>query len=110
MSHRDAPGKAAEPLADERKRVLEELEKLANEPLTGLAVFRRMRGRSAGSEAGAGDRARPGDQGFLYPALHSLEAGWAVRADWVTDAAGRRRRTYRRRRFLPILPSRTSRS
>jgi DNA-binding PadR family transcriptional regulator len=106
MSRGYDPGEDAKPLADERKRVLEEL---GNEPLSGLAVFRRMRGRSAGGEAEVRDGAGPGEQRLLYPALHSLEAGWTLSAEWVTDAGGTRRRTYRRRRFLPIPPSRTLR-
>jgi DNA-binding PadR family transcriptional regulator len=107
MSRGYGPGEDAKPLAGERKRVLDEL---GNEPLTGLAIFRRMHGRSAGGEAEVGGSTQPGDQRLLYPALHSLEASWTLSARWVTDEGGTRRRTYRRRRFLPIPPSRTSRS
>jgi hypothetical protein len=90
-------GNDATLLSRERDHVLKTL---GDDALSGPAILRRMIGRPA----------EPGDQGLLYPALHSLEAGWALRAEWATDAAGKRRRTYRRRRFLPILPSRTKRS
>ncbi|HEX7497927.1 MAG TPA: hypothetical protein VF344_05630 [Candidatus Limnocylindrales bacterium] len=83
-------------LSRERDHVLKTL---GDDALSGPAILRRMTGRPT----------EPGDQRLLYPALHSLEAGWALRAEWVTDTGGRRRRTYRRRR-LPLLPSRTSRS
>ena len=34
------------------------------------------------------------DEGSLYPALHRMEeAGW-IRAEWVTNATGRRARIY----------------
>ena len=100
MSRADSPnaGKGASPLARERNRVLEAL---GRETLTGSVVFRRMRGRSNGAVAlNAGD-AQPGDQSLLYPALHSLEAGWKIQATWQSDAGGTKHRTYRKRRLLP---------
>ena len=104
MSGSDAPAEGTKPLADERKRVLEEL---GTEPLSGLAVFRRIRERSAGGEAEAGEsaQAHSGDQILLYPALHSLEAGWKIQATWESDAGGTKHRTYRRRRLLPRRPA-----
>jgi len=51
-----------------------------------------------------------GDQAFLYPALHSLEADRRLQATWLPDAGGGSRRAYRRRRPLPSLPCAMRRS
>jgi DNA-binding PadR family transcriptional regulator len=77
------------------------LEALDGEAMTGPAVFRRMRDRSIGD--GLRDGVKAGDQAFLYPALHSLEADRKLRAAWRPDVAGVSRRTYQRRRLLPRL-------
>ena len=98
MSRNDGPGEGAKPLADERKRVLEALD---GEALSGPVVFRRIRERSAWPEGEAGHGMEPGDQSLLYPALHSLEAGWKLQAAWQSDAGGTKHRTYRKRRLLP---------
>ena len=90
--------KPAKPLADERKRVLEALD---GEALSGPVVFRRIRERSTWPEGEAGHGMEPGDQSLLYPALHSLEAGWKLQATWQSDAGGAKHRTYRKRRLLP---------
>ena len=34
------------------------------------------------------------DQGSLYPALHRMEEGGWIRAEWVTKESGRRARIY----------------
>ena len=86
------------PLAHERKRVFEALD---GEALSGPVVFRRIRERSAWPEGEAGHGMKPGDQSLLYPALHSLEAGWKLQATWQSDASGTKHRTYRKRRLLP---------
>jgi DNA-binding PadR family transcriptional regulator len=78
--------------AGERTRLLEAL---GDAGLTGPAISRRV--RTAASM----------DESMLYPALHSLEASWTLRASWETDGDGNRRRTYRRRRFL-LGPRRSS--
>jgi hypothetical protein len=98
MSRNDGPGEGAKPLADERKRVLEALD---GEAPSGPVVFRRIRERSAWPEGEAGYGMKPGDQSLLYPALHSLEAGWKLQAAWQSDAGGTKHRTYRKRRLLP---------
>lgn len=98
MSCGDTPGEGAKPLADERKRVLEALD---SEALSGPVVFLRMRGRSNGAAAATVSAVQPGDQSLLYPALHSLEAGWKLQAAWQSDASGTKHRTYRKRRLLP---------
>jgi len=74
--------------ADERTLILDALDAAS---LSGPAISRRV--RTAASM----------DESLLYPALHSLEANWTLRARWETDGDGHRRRTYRRRRFLPGL-------
>jgi DNA-binding PadR family transcriptional regulator len=76
-------------LSEERKRILDAL---SGDNLSGPAISRRTRAES-----------RSNDESLLYPALHSLEAGWTLQASWVADSAGNRRRTYRRRRLLPGL-------
>jgi hypothetical protein len=100
MSRADGPnaGKGAIPLARERNRVLEAL---GRETLTGSVVFRRMRERSNGAGAVNAGHAQPGDESLLYPALHSLEAGWKLQATWQSDAGGTKHRAYRKRRLLP---------
>jgi len=100
MSRADGPnaGQGASPLVRERNRVLEAL---GRETLTGSVVFRRMRERSNGAVALDAGRAHPDDQSLLYPALHSLEAGWKLQATWQSDASGTKHRTYRERRPLP---------
>jgi hypothetical protein len=98
MSRSDTRGEGAKPLADERKRVLEALD---GEALSGPVVFRRIRERSAWPEGEARHGMEPGDQSLLYPALHSLEAGWKIQATWQSDAGGTKHRTYRKRRLLP---------
>ncbi len=98
-------GGSAKPLANERRQVLEALD---GEAMTGPAVFRRMRDRSIGD--GLRDGVKAGDQAFLYPALHSLEADRKLQASWLADAIGGPRRTYRRRRLLPRLPGAIRRS
>jgi hypothetical protein len=98
MSRSEGRGEGAKPLADERKRVLEALDGVT---LSGPVVFRRMRGRSNGAGALDAGPAQPGDQSLLYPALHSLEAGWKIQATWQSDAGGTKHRTYRKRRLLP---------
>ena len=100
MSRADGPnaGQGASPLARECKRVLEAL---GREALAGSVVFLRMRGRSNGAGAVNAGQAHPGDQSLLYPALHSLEAGWKLQATWQSDASGTKHRTYRKRRLLP---------
>ena len=98
MSRSDGAGEGAKPLADERKRVLEALD---GEALSGSVVFRRMRERTNGAGAVNAGHAQPGDQSLLYPALHSLEAGWKLQATWQSDASGTKHRTYRKRRLLP---------
>jgi DNA-binding PadR family transcriptional regulator len=80
----------ARALAAERRQVLEALNGGA---LTGPAVMRRI------SET-SGAAAAPGDESLLYPALHSLEAEWRLTATWQSDAQGKPRRSYRRRRLL----------
>ena len=107
MSRSEGRGEGAKPLADERKRVLEALDGGA---MTGSAIFRRIRERSAGGEAEASESAQSGDQSLLYPALHSLEAGWTIQATWQSDAGGANHRTYRRRRLLPRRPAWTVRT
>jgi DNA-binding PadR family transcriptional regulator len=102
----DAPAEGTKPLADERRQVLAALE---GEALSGSAVFRRIRERSAEGEAAPGESGQSGDQSLLYPALHSLEAGWKIQARWQSDAGGTKHRTYRRRRLLPRRPAWTKR-
>jgi hypothetical protein len=98
MSRNDGPAEGVIPLTHERKRVFEALDGVA---LSGPAVFRRIRERSAWPEGEAGHGMEPGDQSLLYPALHSLEAGWKLQAAWQSDASGTKHRTYRKRRLLP---------
>jgi DNA-binding PadR family transcriptional regulator len=107
MSLIHSRGGSAMPLANERRRVLEAL---GDEAMTGPAVFRRMRERSIGDATGVGDGVQAGDQAFLYPALHSLEADRRLQATWLPDAGGGSRRAYRRRRPLPSLPCAMRRS
>ena len=76
-------------LAAERNRALLAL---GDESLTGPAISGLTRMEP-----------RPNDESLLYPALHSLEAGWTLQAAWVADSGGNRRRTYHRRRLLPGL-------
>jgi DNA-binding PadR family transcriptional regulator len=78
-------------LADKREEVLHAIDLLGQQRPTGPAIYRRMLDRPDPST----------DQSLLYPALHSLEADWQIRADWVPDAGGVRHRTYRKRRLLP---------
>jgi DNA-binding PadR family transcriptional regulator len=105
MNRIDGPDEGATPLASERRRVLEALD---GEVLTGPAILRRMRerpiGAEAGAEVGAADRVAPGDESLLYPAMHSLEADWKLKAMWLPDGDGGRHRTYRKRRLLPRGP------
>ena len=96
MSRSEGRGEGARPLADERKRVLEAFDGVT---LSGPAVFRRIRERSACAEGEAGHGMEPGDR--FGPALHSLEAGWKLQAAWQSDAGGTKHRTYRKRRLLP---------
>lgn len=115
MSRTDDPARRVEALAGERKRVLDALR---GEDLTGPAILRRMSEPSTAAEAGAAGGTEPGgaaggsesrDQSLLYPALHSLEADWRLKAAWLPDAGGVRRRTYRKRRLVPHLPGSRSR-
>jgi hypothetical protein len=108
MSRSDRPnaGNGATPLARERNRVLEAL---GCEAMPGSVVFLRMLGRANGAGALDASQAHPGDQSLLYPALHSLEAGWKIQATWQSDAGGTKHRTYRRRRLLPRRPAWTIR-
>jgi DNA-binding PadR family transcriptional regulator len=108
MSRSNGPnaGHGATPLARARKRALEALDRGA---MTGSAIFRRIRERSAGGEAEASESAQSGDQSLLYPALHSLEAGWKLQATWQSDPGGTKHRTYRRRRLIPRRPAWTIR-
>jgi hypothetical protein len=69
-----------------------------------------VRQRSVRADAAAAGPAKPGDQSLLYPALHSLEAGWTIQATWQSDAGGANHRTYRRRRLLPRRPAWTVRT
>jgi DNA-binding PadR family transcriptional regulator len=107
MSRNDGPGDRATPLAHERKQILGALD---GDALTGPDVFRRVRQRSVRADAAAAGPAKPGDQSLLYPALHSLEAGWTIQATWQSDAGGANHRTYRRRRLLPRRPAWTVRT
>lgn len=75
-------------LSRERHNVFEIL---GDDALSGPAILRRMTVRPT----------EPGDQRLLYPALHSLEAGFKIRAEWRSDADGARHRVYRKRRLLP---------
>lgn len=104
----DTPGEGTTPMAVERKRVLEALD---GQTLSGPAIFRRMLERSttAGDAAADGVGMQLGDQSLLYPALHSLEAGWKLQAMWQSDAGGTEHRTYRKRRLLPRPPRWTRR-
>jgi DNA-binding PadR family transcriptional regulator len=87
-----APGDAS--FGEHRRRVLEIITELDGEPLTGPSILRRVRERSTA------------DESLLYPALHSLEADWVIRAEWQTDADGVGHRTYRKRRLLPPMTRR----
>ena len=107
MSRSDGPAEGVIPLTHERKRVFEALDGVA---LSGPVVFRRIRERSAWPEGEAGHGMEPGDQRLLYPALHSLEASWQLKATWQSDASGTKHRTYRKRRLLPHRPDWTQRS
>ncbi len=100
MSGADGRGVEARELAAERTRVLRALD---GEAMTGPAVFRRIRERSAGTQAGTdiGQSVAKDDESLLYPALHGLEASWRLQAAWSSDASGKKRRIYRRRRLLP---------
>jgi hypothetical protein len=73
--------------------------------MTGSVIFRRMTDPAAEAKTGTGpgaDRAiSPDDQALLYPALHSLEADWGLKAAWLPDANGVPHRTYTKRRLLP---------
>jgi PadR family transcriptional regulator, regulatory protein PadR len=63
------------------------LRTLADEPLHGWAISRRIRERS-------GDVLQV-NQGSLYPALHRLEnEGWLA-AEWTVAETGRRAKVYR---------------
>jgi transcriptional regulator len=63
------------------------LRTVAQKPLHGWAISRRIRERS-------GDVLQV-NQGSLYPALHRLENdGWLV-AEWVVADTGRRAKVYR---------------
>jgi predicted DNA-binding ArsR family transcriptional regulator len=77
-----------EPLAAERRRVMEAL---ADGSLTSSAVARRL-------GAAPAKRGQP----LLFPALHSLEADGRLTADWQTGSDGLPRRTYRKRHLLPV--------
>jgi hypothetical protein len=55
-----------------------------------------------GNGPGADRAISPDDQALLYPALHSLEADWDLEAAWLPDANGVPRRTYTKRRLLPL--------
>jgi hypothetical protein len=87
------------PLAAARKRVLTAISDPGQEVFTGPAILRHL-GRLR-AETAPVDPPTPGDQSLLYPALHGLEADWKIQADWVTDGAGGRHRTYRIRHILP---------
>ena len=104
MSRTDGPGVARGSLADERRRVIEALD---SGVLTGPAIARWIRERSAAADGGAGQSTTPDDQSLLYPALYRLAADWRVAATWLPDAHGVRHRTYRKRRLLPRRPVET---
>jgi DNA-binding PadR family transcriptional regulator len=76
----------AEPLAAERRRVLEAL---ADDSLASSALARRL-----------GAASTEGGQSLLFPALHSLEAEGRLTADWQAGTDGRPRRTYHKGRLL----------
>lgn len=59
---------------------------LAEEPLHGYALARRLEERARGTL-----KIR---EGSLYPALHELELERAVAATWTRSQDGRRRRVY----------------
>jgi DNA-binding PadR family transcriptional regulator len=95
---------AETPLAAERRQVLAAVASFAtiegSDP-TGPAIARRLGIRSTGAKPGAEQPANAGDQSLLYPALHSLEAAWRVRATWLPAPDGSLRRTYRERHLIP---------
>lgn len=62
------------------------LRALADGPLHGLGVARRIQG-------GTGDRLQV-DEGALYPALHRLEREGLLEASWGTSENNRRARFY----------------
>lgn len=100
MSRADGRGADAGELAAERRRLLQALD---GEVMTGPALFRRIRERSAETETetGVGHAVAKDDESLLYPALHGLEASWRLQAAWLADPTGKRRRIYRKRRLLP---------
>jgi hypothetical protein len=108
MSRANGPngGRDAKPLAETRKRVLNAL---GRDRLSGPDISRRLY-ETPGETGEAADASKPHDESLLYPALHSLEAGWTIQALWISDAGATRRRTYRRRRLLPIPRGWTKRS
>jgi hypothetical protein len=108
MSRTNEPNdfRDAKPLAETRKRVLKAL---GRDSLSGPGISSRLY-ETPGETGEAADASRPHDESLLYPALHSLEASWTLQAIWVSDASATRRRTYRRRRFLPIPRGWTRRS
>lgn len=63
------------------------LRTLADEPLHGWAISRRIRERS-------GDVLQV-NQGSLYPALHGLEKDGLLAAEWTVAETGRRAKVYR---------------
>lgn len=64
-----------------------------------LAVIEgdRLSGFEAFGRLEASDRA-PGGHGFIYPALHRLEADGQLRAEWSANGSGTVRRRYSRGR------------
>jgi hypothetical protein len=82
-------GNDAALLSRERDHVFKAL---GDDALSGPAILRRMTGRPT----------EPSDQRLLYPALHSLEAGFKIQAAWRSDGDGTRHRVYRKRRLLPM--------
>jgi DNA-binding PadR family transcriptional regulator len=75
-------------LVAERHQILAAL---AADSLASSAIARRLPAPSADS-----------DQSLLFPALHSLEADGRLTAEWRLGTDGRPRRTYRRRRLIPV--------
>jgi hypothetical protein len=92
------PGADATHMARERERVLRALDGAS---LSGPAISRLTRQQPSGASALDAGTALSNDQGLLYPALHSLEAGWKLQATWQSDVSGTKHRIYRKRRLLP---------
>ena len=89
------------PLADMRQEIFRLIDRQGPQAPTGPAILRQLERGPAAETASPARQLPPGEERLLYPALHSLEADWKIRADWVTDASGIRHRTYRMRRLLP---------